>query len=136
MIEAAVFSLLTGRAELAALVGDRVYPEVAPPNCGVPFITYQRLNGDRTRSLSGPSGLAESTIQIDAYALTYATAHLVGDLIRKTLDGYRGVVPGVPGDTRIGSAVLKDDRDLYDDSVQPALYRLSADFAFMHTEEP
>ena len=42
--EANLYSALTARAALTALVGNRIFPDVIPEDCALPAIVYQRAS--------------------------------------------------------------------------------------------
>lgn len=135
--ELAVLTLLKNAAAVAALVGARIYPLTAPQPPTYPLVTFQRISGVRWRSLSGPSGMAQPRIQVDAYATTYAGAKALATAVRQTLDGYRGPVQVTSGPAtyvRVGGCTLESDQDLYETDVNPKLYRVSMDFLVTHDE--
>lgn len=134
MSELAVYTILKDAAAVSALVGSRIYPLKAPAKVVKPYVTYQRISGNRWRSFDGPTGTAQPRIQVDAYATTYAAAKGLADAIRRTLDGYAGSVATTSGPVRIGGISLMTDRDLFEDDIDPALYRVSMDFMVTHGE--
>src|SRR5579871_3661640 len=100
-IEAGLRGLLTGDPTVSGLVADRVFPAPAPQGTVYPFVTWQRITGVRDQTLSGPSGMALPTFQIDAWCdsreqlqggSAYMTARAIADAIRLALDGYDGPV--------------------------------------------
>lgn len=135
MIEQAIYARLAAFSGLSALVGTRIYPLFAPERPVSPFVIYQRISAERTGSIYGPSNIAIPRFQIDAYATTYAGAKAVATQVRLALDNYRGTVSYTGGSTKIRCAVLANDLDLYEDSIQPdPLYRVSMDFMVYHDE--
>ena len=75
---------------VADIVGDRVYPVIAPASAAVPFITWRRQSVQRETTLSGPSGIANVTLAVDMYATTYEGVRELADRCRATLDGFSG----------------------------------------------
>lgn len=73
---------------VAAVVGQRVYPVVAPASASLPFITWRRTGIQRTQSLSGPMGMGVVLLSLDVYAETYGEARDIADRCRSVLDGY------------------------------------------------
>lgn len=128
--ELAVYSLLKDAPAIIALVADRIFPLLAPQDVDVPFLVYQRVSGVRWRSLSGPSGMAQPRMQVDAYAMTYSGAKTLATAVRQTLDGFRGVVAGI----RVGGIALQSDQDMPEEDVEPKLFRVSMDFMVTHDE--
>ena len=81
-------SALVQSPEVAALVGQRVYPVVAPASASLPFITWRRTAVQRAQSLSGPMGMGTVLLAVDVYAETYGEARDIADKCRSVLDGY------------------------------------------------
>jgi hypothetical protein len=73
---------------VAAVVGQRVYPVVAPASASLPFITWRRTGIQRTQTLSGPMGMGVVLLSVDVYAETYGEARDIADRCRSVLDGY------------------------------------------------
>ena len=55
--EAAVRSALVADAGVAAIIGSKVYPILAPASADLPFVTWRRIGVQRQQSLSGPIGM-------------------------------------------------------------------------------
>lgn len=128
-IETALYARLSGFAGLTAVVGARIYPNIAPPDADAPFVTYQRVSGERLRSLGGAIGYAMPRFQLDAWAGRYATAQAVAAQLRAALVDYTGTPDS---GTVIHSVMLENDQDLYDDGAK--LHRVSLDFRIEHSE--
>ena len=60
---------------LSALVGGRVYPDVAPAGAVVPYITYQQVGGVAFAYLDkSPADRKNGRVQINVWATTRAEA--------------------------------------------------------------
>ncbi len=94
-----------GTAEVAALVGPRVYPLRIAQGASMPAIAYQRVSASRAQSLRGPTGLANPRIQVTCWGDSYKSAKDVATQVRLALDGF------TEGDV---SALLVGERDLQD----------------------
>jgi hypothetical protein len=81
---------LVAAPAVAEIVGDRVYPVIAPASAAIPFITWRRQAVQREATLSGPSGIASVTLAVDMYATTYEAVRELADRCRLTLDGFGG----------------------------------------------
>jgi hypothetical protein len=77
---------------IRTLASGRVYGLRAPENATAPFIVFQRIDSERWRDINGPSGMAQATIQIDAYAETLFAAKDLALEIEDILDGFRDTV--------------------------------------------
>ena len=132
VIEEALHTRLTtgGHAGIAALVGTRVYPQLADENATLPFLVFQRISGPRVPDLAGPTGLAQPRFQVDAYSESYLTAKNVATQVRLALDGYSATVDGV----MIHGVTFVDERDLFESATDPKLHRVSMDFRVSHDE--
>jgi hypothetical protein len=75
---------------VAEIVGDRVYPVLAPASAAIPFLTWRRQGVQREMTLNGPSGIATVTLAVDMYAETYEAVRELADRCRATLDGFGG----------------------------------------------
>lgn len=113
-IQQQLLTLLSG----ATAAGTRVYPITAPDGVAKPYLTYQRVSVTSENVLSGESGLANTRMQIDVYALTYAEAASIAgqiDALMATWD-----VQNVSGISQ----------DFYEDPVK--LFRVSSDYSLWH----
>lgn len=114
---------------------EAVFANIVPQNQRAPFITFQRVTGNKIRDINGPSGLAQTTFQIDAYSDAYLESKQLADGIRLILDGYRGIVTIGADSVRIAGVSFQAERDFVDDTVDPKLYRSSIDYLFMYDED-
>lgn len=93
--EAVLRSALVANASVAALVGTRVFPVLAPTTAALPFATYRRSGVLRQHSLAGPIGVPNVSMTLDIYAETYEAVRDLADKCRKVLDGYGGSLNNV-----------------------------------------
>lgn len=125
-VEKAIFETIK------TLASGRVYGLRAPQNVTAPFIVFQRIDSERWRHVNGPTGMAQATIQIDAYAETLFAAKDLGLEIEDLLDGFRDTVyygSDSPQEyVRIAGVSLQSDDDLIDQTDEPFLYRNSATY--------
>jgi hypothetical protein len=75
---------------VAAVVGDRIYPVIAPATAAIPFVVWRRSAVQREQTLSGPAGMPSVTLQFDMYAETYEAVRELADRCRLVLDGWGG----------------------------------------------
>lgn len=127
-IERALYQLL----KTVPISGNRIYALRAPQNSPTPFVVYQRISADRDRHINGPSGIVQATFQIDVYDAKYHDVRLVAGDIEEALDGYAGTVSyggNSPQDSvKIGGISCQNDIDMLDQTDEPFLYRVSADY--------
>jgi hypothetical protein len=62
--------LLLGDTDVAALVGDRIYPGVLPAHPILPAVTYQLISSPRDQTQSGPA-FVRPRFRWNCFALTY-----------------------------------------------------------------
>lgn len=121
IVEKAIYEMLK------TLAGGKVYGLVAAQNTAAPYIIYQRAGGTRWRAINNPSGVAQVTIQIDAYAATYFASKELAAQIEQILDGFAGVVEygtASPKESvEITGISLQNDVDIPDQFDKPFLYR-------------
>jgi hypothetical protein len=83
---------LVAAPAVAEIVGDRVYPVIAPASAAIPFVTWRRQAVQREATLSGPAGIATVTLAVDMYATTYEGVRELADRCRAVLDGFGGTL--------------------------------------------
>jgi hypothetical protein len=92
VIGAVVYQALASDTGVSALVGTRIYPEVAPDEADLPLIVYT------VRTVEGVDGNApimRCNVTANCYAATDAAADAVGVAVRAVLDGFDGNGTGV-----------------------------------------
>lgn len=114
---------------LKLIAGGAVYPKRAPQGATGPYVIYQRVDGERWRSINGPSGTAQAFIQVDTYAPRFYQAKKIASDIEAILDGYRGTVAVPAGDyyaahdLEISGISLQSEVDFEDKTDVPTLFR-------------
>lgn len=73
---------------VAAVLGQRVYPVIAPASAALPFATWRRTGVLREQTLSGPMGKGTVSLTLECYAETYGEARDIADKCRLVLDGF------------------------------------------------
>jgi hypothetical protein len=77
---------------VAMILGQRVWPVLAPASASLPFATWRRTAVTRTQGLGGPIGASTVQLAVDLYATTYEEVREAADAIRSSLDGWGGAV--------------------------------------------
>ena len=90
--EQLVIDQLENDPAVVALIGDRVYPVIAPASAALPFVTWRRQGVTREMTLAGPLGMPTVSLAVDMYAESYAAVRDMADRVRAVLDGFRGGV--------------------------------------------
>ena len=91
MIGAIIYSALANNAGVAALVGQRIYPEEAPDEADLPLIVY---GVQANEQIDGSARLIRSTVTVNTYAATDTAAEAVAAAIRTALEDYNGTDSG------------------------------------------
>ena len=103
-VESAIVALLTADVTLAALVGTRVYPLMAPGDADLPLLVYQEVAETPVRSLTRRLALTAWRVRFDAFAESYSSAKAVKNALLDVLDGYEGTTGGM-----VIRGVFRDD---------------------------
>ena len=93
--ESVARSALVADAAVSAILGNRVFPVLAPATAALPFATYRRSGVIRSQSLSGPVGVPTVQMTLDLYAETYEAVRDLADKCRLVLDGYGATLNNV-----------------------------------------
>jgi hypothetical protein len=87
----ALFDHLAADAGVSALVGTRIYQELAPAGSALPRITFSMVSEQYQETLQGATTeLAWSNVQIDAWGSSIDSALAVAEAVRQSLQGYIG----------------------------------------------
>ena len=95
----AIYTILTEDAGVSAVVGTRVYPQVAAQEAAFPFVVYVLQDNTPSDTKSGVSTLDEIRYDIVAAAETYTALSSLTERIRLALDRYSGTVSGIVVDS-------------------------------------
>ena len=90
-VEENLYTLFTGSTAIAAVVGTRVYPVMAPQNATYPCLVYTRVSTPRFHTHDGASGMAQPRFQINLWADSFSAARTLADTVRTAVDGTKTV---------------------------------------------
>jgi hypothetical protein len=118
----AVRDALLATPEVVALVGDRIYPSVAPQGVERPFVVLTLVSAvpNHTHTDAPADLLEDARVQVRVYGPEYVATHAVST----ALDDVLGALSGEPV-----SATKDNEQDGYED--ETALHYVSADY-FVH----
>jgi len=91
----AIYSILTNDSDVSAIIGTKVYPQIAAQGAAFPFVVYVLQDNSPSDTKSGVSTLDEVRYDIVAAAETYTELSSLTERIRLALDRYTGTVEGV-----------------------------------------
>jgi hypothetical protein len=127
-------SAIVRSPEAALLIGQRVYPVLAPASATLPFITWRRAGIQREQTLARPAGMPRVTIEFSVYGTTYEEARTVADAVRSVLDGYGGSA----NNTEVKQTSLEDESDDFvtlTGSDLPPVYQITQRYDCWWSEE-
>lgn len=132
--ENALATVLLTNPGVAAIIGQRVYPVIAPAAADIPFLTWRRSAVQRSHTLSGPMGLPSVILAVDLYALTYEGVRDLADKVRLALDGYGGS----PSDSiHVANVSLDNESDGFIQLAggdMPPVYSVTMTFSILWSE--
>ncbi len=106
-MEESLVAELLATVAVTALVGTRIYPQVAPQATKAAYVIYDVVANRRVHDHSGAAGLTRGRISFLCHASTYAEAKAIAAAVLTALDGRRGAVQG----TVFGAILSEDDAD-------------------------
>jgi hypothetical protein len=140
MIESAIYELLSTDTAIEAIVGDRIYPLVAPQRKALSYptppqthVTYQRISGVRDMPLNGPNGFVVARYQVNSFGYNFEVTDLLAEAIRLRLNSFRGSAGGHP----IQRIWLDGDMQSYEyetDATETALFQVIQDYRIAYAE--
>jgi len=133
-LQRALYAYLSLHAPLTALVATRVYPSIAPSSAAFPYVTVQRLAVASLYHMGGASATFDTLVQVDCWSLSAIEAQQVAQVIRQSLDGFRGTWDGLEVDGVFVENEL-DDAEPADDGSQRIFYRTILTLACWHERE-
>jgi len=132
--EQAAARALVADPAVAMILGQRIWPVIAPASASLPFATWRRTGVTRSQGLAGPTGATSVQLAVDVFSTTYEEAREAADRIRSVLDGWGGQVTdyvsvrNVSLDTESDGFVQLAGGDL------PPVYQVTQSFSILWQE--
>jgi len=115
-VGAAIYSLLVNDSAVSAIVGTRIYPELAEEGAAAPYVVYSVVSNTPSDTKDG-SPIDEAQLEIFSVGNTYAAANDLADKVRAALDRKSQIVVGTVTVQSIHYTnevvEVSDKRDLY-----------------------
>ena len=92
-VGAAIYSLLVNDSAVSALVGTRIYPELAEEGASAPYIVYSVVSNTPSDTKEG-TPIDDAQLEIFSVGNTYAAANDLADKVRAALDRKSQIVVG------------------------------------------
>ena len=126
-VEQMLVKQLQASPAVTALLGTRIYPQVAPQNTTADYVTYELLSGHPFQDHGGSGGLHRARMSFLSHSATYAGAKAVVAAIRAALDGFSGTMQGVA----VGSCLQEMEADAgFDDELR--MHVVVVDFTVLY----
>lgn len=113
MIETELIDYLTADADIIALVGDRIYPLVAPKDTPLPYLVCTKVSGPRKYTHQGKSGLQRPRMQVSVYGERYFTSGSTPG-VKDMAETVMAVIEAWPNAEGVKIAQIEDEKDLID----------------------
>ena len=92
-VGAAIYSLLVNDSAVSALVGTRIYPELAEEGASAPYVVYSVVSNTPSDTKDG-TPIDEAQLEVFSVGSTYAAANDLADKVRAALDRKSQIVVG------------------------------------------
>ena len=92
-VGAAIYSLLVNDSAVSAVVGTRIYPELAEEGASAPYVVYSVVSNTPSDTKDG-APVDEAQLEIFSIGNTYAAANDLADKVRAALDRKSQIVVG------------------------------------------
>lgn len=129
--EKMVVDRLVSYPDVSAVIGDRIFPVIAPDTAAVPFATWRRVAVSREMTLTGPSRMVSVTIALDLVTTGYESVRKLADSCRACLDGWGGQIGN---STYVRNVSLQNEADGFAQLAGgdlPAVYTVSQTYTIL-----
>jgi len=128
IIEEDLFSYLKSQSGLTNLVGNRIYPLVAPDDATLPYVVYQKISSVEGVSHSGNSHIAHSRFQFFCVASMYKEAKDIAIQLKLIFHGSTISLDNY----KLYAGYKVNELDSYSD--ESGIFTILIDFMFWHKE--
>jgi len=95
VIDTNIYNFLKAEANVIAVTGQRIYPEILPADPTFEAITFRAVAHDPDTVHGGTTGLVRSDYFIDAWAEAHADADALATIVRVALKNLTGSFGGI-----------------------------------------
>lgn len=85
-IETTLYTALSTTNGVTNLVSTRIYPQIAPDNTAVPYITYQVIVGMAYNRMAGAPPGERKLIQINCISNSYSNGKAIAEAVKAALN--------------------------------------------------
>jgi len=93
-IESTLYDTLRNDASVAAIVSTRIFPNLAPQNAAVPYVTYQLISTVPHNLLKGAAPSERKVFQVNCISNTYLQAKSIAEAAKTAINGTVGYCVG------------------------------------------
>ena len=104
----AIRNILTGDAQVQALVSGRLYPELAPEGASMPYLVYSVVSNSPSDAKDG-TPIDEAAVELFSVASTYSAANDLADKVRAAMDRKSTTVSVAEGDVVVQSCLYTNE---------------------------
>lgn len=94
-IEEALTAYLLNHDGLAALIGDKLYPDELPQGIKLPAVIYSKVSDVKEHTLIGQNKLERPMIQFSAFAGSKKAARAIANQLKAALCDFNGTLSGL-----------------------------------------
>ena len=117
-IEDSISSHLLADAGIAAMVSDRVYPNIVKQGDDVPAIMFRFISAPRDQVHGDETGaFVKARVEFNVYGNSFSETARLAKLVLDLLDSFRGTLGAKGKQTAVDAIFLDGPRDSYDDDL-------------------
>lgn len=105
-----LYGYISSNTDLVALVGDKIYPSLAPTEADHPTLIYDLKYADSVHYQGGATTLAPIRVVFVAYGDSILVCEQIMTALRSALDGFTGYM----GSTQVSRVKLESESDSQD----------------------
>ena len=121
----AIYDMLSNNTQVTDLVGNGIYPIIAPMEAEPTFIVYSIINSENWSTKDKPYPITDYALQVDVYAKTALELYNTAEKVKLALNQQSGEY----GDVCLFCSVYKREFDGYDS--QDQLFKKTIEFSFI-----
>ncbi len=132
-LQQGIKTYLESRTDITTVVGNRIFPLIAPQDTTYPYIVFQKISTNQQHDLGGSAGFNRARMQFNCWSKTYLEAAEISEKIRLNMDGFGSAFMG---DVFVQSCLnLDDDDELEEDSETQELtsYGVRSDYQYWYS---
>ena len=81
----AIYNILRSDNAIVGKVGTKIFPEIAPPDLGIPYIVYSVVSNSPSDTKNNNGDIDTASIEVYCFSDTYSKAIDLGVLVRAAL---------------------------------------------------